>query len=101
MVESILTFLVGWPIIALSVLLCLAGLFVQRPTWIMIGALLAIPLAFYLSATPYFRYWGLAIPLLPLAASYAIQQERGMLGLLLLLPYFGLVGWLAWSVFMG
>ena len=101
MIETILAILVGWPIIAISVLLCLAGLLAQRPTWIMIGALLAIPLAFYLSATPNFRYWGMVIPLFPLGASYAVQQERGILGLLLLLPYLGLVGWLAFTVFMG
>lgn len=90
--------LFGWPFILLTILATLAGILSKRAAWVILGAFIATPFAFYLGATPRFGLAGLFLPLLHLAAAYAVYRERRWLAVLLLLPYAGIVVWLAWAV---
>jgi hypothetical protein len=98
MFESIAPVLFGSPMIILSILVPFFAILYQRGVWILAGAFLAIPFSFYLGATPRFRWIGMFLPLLHLAAAYAVWQGRRWLAWLTLLPYVVLVAWLGWSV---
>ncbi len=98
MFESLTPVLFGWPVIVLSILVPFFGILHKRAVWVLVGAFLAIPFSFYLGATPRFRLIGMFLPLLHLAAAYAVRQGRRWLAWLMLLPYAVLAAWLAWSV---
>ena len=93
--ESFATVLFGWQAIILSILILFTGILFRRAFWVLIGAILSIPFAFYLSATPLFRLVGLFLPLLLLSVAYAVQQERRWLAWLHLLLRFSVSG--QWS----
>ena len=96
--ESFTRVLFSWPAIILSILILITGLLLERAVWVLAGAILTIPFALYLSATPRFRFVGIVLPLVLLAAAYAVQRGRRLLAWLFLLPYIAVTVWLAWSV---
>jgi len=97
--EPLVVVLFGWPVIILSVLVLVTGTLFKRAVWVLAGAILTLPFALYMGATPRFRLVGLFLPLLLLAAAYAVQRERRWLAWLLLLPHVAFAAWLAWSVY--
>jgi hypothetical protein len=88
----------GWPVILLSVLVPMIGIFRRSVIWVVAGAILALPFAIYLGGSPRFRLVGLFLPLLHLAAAFALERKKLRLAWFFLLPYVALVTWLAWSV---
>lgn len=98
MFESLAPLLFGWPVILLAILVPVTGILLNRPIWVVLGAFLAMPFSFYLGGTPRFRIAALFLPLLHLAAAYALQRRQRWLAALLLLPYIALAAWLAWTV---
>jgi hypothetical protein len=96
--EGLAPLLFGWPVILLAILVSILGLLLGRPIWLVLGAFLIIPSSFYLGGSPRFRIWAWFLPLLHLAAAYALQRRQRWLAALLLLPYLALIAWLGWSV---
>jgi hypothetical protein len=90
--------LFGWPFIILSILASAAGILTKRAAWLLLGAFLAVPFAFYIGGTPRFRIVGFFLPLLHLAAALAVQKGWRRLAWLFILPYVALAAWLAWTV---
>ena len=86
--------LVFWSLIISSLIVSVIGVIKRKPAFLIIGAILVIPLSLYISFTPLFRYIGLVLPLFQLGASMAIYKNVIWLGWLLLLPIFGITCWL-------
>jgi len=79
--------LIGWPAILGSLLISIYGIIMRRPYLLVIGAILSIGFAWYLTALPatIFKLLGYSLPLLHLAAmSFVCQGLRWIAGLLLL-----------------
>ena len=85
----------GWPAILLAVVLSVMGILRRKPVWLAVAATVVIPFSFYLAGSPRFRWIGLAIPLLLFGASIAVYRCRPALAWFLLVPFVGVVGWLA------
>jgi hypothetical protein len=91
--------LLFWSIILLSVLLLGAGIRRTRTGLVVAGTVAALPLLAYLGATPLFRQGAWLMGALLAGAVWAVhrRQHRG-LALLLALPYWVTVAWLAYTV---
>ncbi|WP_339321204.1 hypothetical protein [Paenibacillus sp. FSL W8-0194] len=63
-----------------------------------LSAVLLLPLALYLAATPRFQLWGLVFPLLFAASAILIQRKRRWLAVMLSIPVYLLVAWLMYTV---
>src|SRR5659263_746427 len=68
---------VFWSLILSSLIISIMGVQKRTPVWLIIGAILAVPLSLYLNMFPLFRYIGLLLPLFQLGASIAIHGIRG------------------------
>ena len=86
---------VFWSLIISSPIISIVGVQKRKPVWLIIGAILAVPLSLYLNMFPIFRYIGLLLPLFPIGASITIQKKIVWLSWLLLLPIVGIICWLA------
>jgi hypothetical protein len=100
LITTLLILLIGWPGIISSLAISIAGVIRSKPVWLIIGAILAFPFSWYLSATPLFRHIGLLLPLFQLVASVAIHRHVTWLAWLLLLPFAGIAAWLGITVLM-
>jgi hypothetical protein len=100
LITTLLILLIGWPGIISSLAISIAGVIKSKPVWLIIGAILAFPFSWYLSATPLLRNIGLLLPLFQLVASVAIQRRVTWLAWLLLLPFAGIAAWLGITVLM-
>lgn len=89
---------IGWPGIIASLLLLAAGLTRKRPGLIILGAILAVPISWYLGSTPLFRYVLYFMPLLLTGSALAMRYQKMILAWLLVIPYVMLIAWLAVSV---
>jgi len=63
---------VFWSLIISSLIISVMGVQKRKQVWLIIGAILAVPLSLYLSMTPLLSYIGLLLPLFQLGASLAI-----------------------------
>jgi hypothetical protein len=91
---------IGWPGIISSLAISIAGVIRSKPVWLIIGAILAVPFSWFLSATPLFRHIGLLLPLFQLGSAVAIHRHVTWLAWLLLLPFAGIAAWLGITVLM-
>ncbi len=89
---------VFWSLIISSLIISVMGVQKRKHIWLIISAILAVPLSLYLSMTPLLRYIGLLLPLFQLGASIAIQKKIVWLSWVLILPIVGITCWLAIAV---
>lgn len=91
--------LVGWPGIITSFLLSLLGLIRKQPRWLVLGAIFALPISLYLSATPRFQYFMAVLPLFQFAAAYIIyKRKKAWIAWLLLVPFVSTMTWLGLNI---
>ena len=86
MLATLAIIFMGWPAIISSCILCIVGLLRKQPALLVLGALLLVPFAWYLSMTPLFRTIGFSVPLFLLAAAYVLDRGRRGIAKLLLIP---------------
>jgi hypothetical protein len=88
---------VFWGSAVLSIGLSIAGV-VRRSGFLLVGAaILAVPMAFYLGASPRFRTWGFLLPCLQILAAVVVKRSA-VLAAALLVPFVSLIVWLAIAV---
>lgn len=92
--------LLFWPAVAGSLILSAWGIAARRPWLLAAGAVLAIPFALYLSATPRFGPQGITLPLFQVSAAYIVRKGALWAAWLLLAPLAGISGWLAVAVLL-
>lgn len=98
MLSGLAVLLIGWPGIITAIVLVSAGIYTKRVWLIIIGAIFAIPISWYLGSTPKFRYIMYALPLFLIGSALAVKLGKNRLAWILILPYIGVVGWLAITV---
>ena len=96
--EIVLSVVFGWPTILGSLALSSAGILNRRPWWVVAGAALGAPFAWYLSGSPLIGSLAYPLPLLQLGAALSLRGGRRWLAWLLLVPFAGRATWLAWVV---
>lgn len=75
-----------WPFITLSIILSIAGIITRRPLLLWVGAVLAVPFALYLFATPRFGPYGIVLPLFQAGAAYNVRKGAIWAAWLLIAP---------------
>jgi len=66
---------VFWSLIISSLIISIMGILKRKPVWLIISAILAVPLSLYLNMFPLFRYIGLLLPLFQLGASIVYKKN--------------------------
>jgi len=95
MIDFIIPMIFGWPMIILSLGFAFAGILFKKPTLSIVGGVLFLPPAWYLSL-----YFSLSIilPAFIFGSSYAISKNKMGLALLLIAPVLIATGWLGFLV---
>ena len=88
MLGFLLSLLVGWPAILVTVILALIGLIKSNYRFLFAAAILALPYAWYLSGFPVIRSPAFLLPTLLFGSSYALFRTREMIAWLLAIPFF-------------
>jgi hypothetical protein len=89
--------LIFWGSTVLSACFSVAGVVTRKPWLLVVAALLAIPLAFYLGASPRFKIWAFFLPV-PQAIAAGVVRRSALLATLLLIPFASFTVWLAAAV---
>lgn len=98
-VEDIMTPIIfGWPAVGTALILAAGGILTRKGWMVVIGGLVVGPFAWYLTATAAFRILGWLLPALLFGAALAVESGRPRLAWLLLAPWVGIVGWVAFLV---
>ena len=87
--------LFGWPAILIALVLCVTGIVRAKPKWVVVAAVVIIPISLYLAATPRFRWVALVFPMLLIGASIAVGRSHQWLAWTLFFPVAGFFGWLS------
>ena len=87
--------LIGWPAILISLVLCVTGIVRAKPRWLVVAAVLIIPVSLYLAGTPRFRWIALVFPMLLIGASIAVGRSHQWLAWTFFVPVAGFFGWLS------
>jgi hypothetical protein len=88
MLDFLLIILVGWPAIAVTVILASIGLLRNNYRFLVAAAILALPFSWYLSGFPLVRSPVFLLPLFLLGSAYANYRDREMLAWILAIPFF-------------
>ena len=101
MLDFILIALVGWPAIVVTIILALIGLIRRDYRFLVAGAILAFPFAWYLSGFPLIQSPAFLLPLLLFTSGFAMNRDREMIAWLLAIPYFLSIILLLFAVLAG
>lgn len=86
MSDILVQIIFGWPAIITSLALSAAGILWRKPVMLVIGAVVCIPYAWYLSGYQAIRSAAILLPLLTGSAAYAIHKDKTNFAWLLLSP---------------
>jgi hypothetical protein len=95
MIETLVVLFFGFPAAFLSLLLTAVGVRKERPWLVIVGAVLFVPFAYYLSGAPGSYRLPLLLPLLQAASVPALRAGRKAWAWVLLVPAFLAVLWVA------
>ncbi|HYG57260.1 MAG TPA: hypothetical protein VD902_04265 [Symbiobacteriaceae bacterium] len=87
----------GWPAILTSLLASAVGIGLKRPGFLVLGAVLSLGFAWYLTAWPnvVFDVVGYSLPLTHLAGALAVNRKMRWLAAILLIPHAAIAAYLA------
>ncbi len=85
----------GWPAIGLAIVLSVLGIIKKSPALLVVSAVIATPLSFYLGGSPRVGWFGFMIPVLLMGAGVAVRYRQAQIAWLLLVPVLVVVGWVA------
>src|SRR5512134_4195049 len=88
MLDFLLSLLVGWPAILITVILAVYGLVRNNYRFLLGAAILAVPFSWYLSGFPLVRSPIFLTPVLLFGAAWAMRYGREMLAWILAIPFF-------------
>jgi hypothetical protein len=74
----------GWPAIIMSILLSIAGVSLNKPTFLVAAGFVSIPFAAYLTAAS--SYPGLLLPFFHFGSAYAVKRQKALFAWLLIVP---------------
>ncbi len=87
-----------WPAITIGLIASGLGLMWRRASLLIAAAVLVLPAALYLTATPRLRYVGLLPVAFQLIAAQAVRRDRVWIGTFLVGAVVAFFGRLAWLV---
>lgn len=88
MIDFLLSLLVGWTAILITVILAVIGLIRNNYRFLLAAAILALPYSWFLSGFPIIRSPAFLMPALLFGSSYFMFRGREMVSWLLAIPFF-------------
>ena len=88
MLDFLLSLLVGWTAIVVTVILAIIGLVKNNYRFLLGAAILAVPFSWFLSGFPVVRSPIFLTPVLLFGAAWAMRYGREMLAWILAIPFF-------------
>jgi hypothetical protein len=76
----------GWPAIITSLLVSIAGLVLRKPWLLVVGGVMVIPFAWYLSGYPAIRTSAILLPVFQFISAWVLGREKKILAWVLLAP---------------
>ncbi|KJS84436.1 MAG: hypothetical protein JM58_10800 [Peptococcaceae bacterium BICA1-8] len=98
MISGLAILFIGWPGIIIAIVLVSIGIYTNRTWLIILGAIFAMPISWYLGSTPRFRYIMYALPIFFIGSALAVKFGKNRLAWVLILPYIIIMGWLGLTV---
>lgn len=98
LLSGLAVLLIGWPGIITAIFLVSIGIYKKRILLIILGAIFAMPISWYLGSSPRFRYIMYALPIFFIGSALAVKFGKNRLAWILALPYVGMMGWLGFTV---
>ena len=98
LLSGLAVLLIGWPGIIAAFVFVSIGIYTKRIWLIILGAIFAMPISWYLGSTPKFIYIMYALPIFFIGSALAVKFGKNRLAWVLVLPYVGIIGWLAFTV---
>jgi hypothetical protein len=80
--------LFGWPVIIVTVILAMIGLFRNNYRFLVAAAILDVPFSWYLSGFPAVRSPVVLLPLFLFGSGYLMYRGREMFACVLAIPFF-------------
>ena len=93
--DILIQIIFGWPAIITSILLSVAGIWLKKPTLLVIAGIVCIPFTYYLSG---FRTPAVVLPLFQFGSAYAVTRQKDWLAWLLVAPMVIIAALLAYAV---
>jgi len=87
MISFLVSSLIGWPAILITIILAVTGLLRNNYRFLVAAAVLAVPFSWSLSGFPIVRSPAFLLPLLLFASGYCLYRDWEMLAWLLVTPY--------------
>lgn len=88
MLDFLLSLLVGWTAIIVTVILAIIGLVRNNYRFLLAAAILALPYSWFLSGFPVIRSPAFLMPALLFGSSYFLFRGREMVAWILAIPFF-------------
>jgi hypothetical protein len=88
MLDIILPLIVGWPAIAVTIIVIVIGLRKTDYRYLVAAAILAFPFSWYLSGFPIIRSPAFLVPVFIFSSAWAMRRGRDMVSWLLIIPVF-------------
>ena len=88
MLDFLLSLLVGWPAILVTVILAIIGLVRNNYRFLLAASILALPFSWFLSGFPAIRSPAFLMPTLLFGSSYFMFRGREMVAWILAIPFF-------------
>lgn len=95
MSETLAVIFFGWPAILAALTCSGIGLLGKRWPWLLVGAALMTPPAWFFSGYPAIRWAAFFLPLFLLASAFAVRKRKFNLAWFLALPVIAASAWLA------
>jgi hypothetical protein len=88
-----------WSFAIASLLISILAISLKKTKLLFVSSVLILPLSLYLAATPRFGIWGLVFPFFYIGAAISLSRKLMWLSILLTVPNFLLIGWIADIIF--
>lgn len=99
MIEIWGTFMFGWPLMLLALLINALGIFQKNPIAALLGAIFALPFTITMLAIESIGLFATIIPICMFTATGAVVIEVSKWAWVLLIPVLGLLLWIAVSLY--
>ena len=95
MLDLLVQIIFGWPAIITSILLSVAGVWLKKPSLLVVAGIVCIPFTYYLSG---FRTPAVVLPFFQFGSAYAVARQKNWLAWLLIVPLVVIAVVLAYAV---
>jgi hypothetical protein len=86
----------GWPMIVVSILLSIIGVWLKKPAFLVAAGVIGIPFAAYITAATSLP--GLLLPAFQLGAAYSVKRQKDLFAWVLIAPMILVALLLAYAV---